>query len=656
MLYNENLSGLLIGCLLKQPQLLLQPQYPLCKDDFEPCLLHQILYLCLQRLVKSGVQEATEIEIENVVKNHPVQMEVLQDNNYFDFIATMKEFAVLDNYEYYYTTTRKFSLLRDMKASNFDITPFYDEMSNEEDELAKLERTSIQEILGAIELDTIQLRAKYDTAYVRDEMKAGEDTDELLEVFKEKPAFGAYLQSPYLSTLWQGWCRGHLLLRSAASGLGKAIPDNTMIPTSNGWRYVKDITTNDYLYDAYGKPTKVLGVFHQGSKMVWEITLSDGRKAKCCEDHLWQINIKGQNFVFPLKTMVQLKEMGYEISIFNSPMFLRFKKYYGVEPGKYSLIVDIQCLDYETPMTCFVVDNPEHLFLMNDYIVTHNSRMAVGDLIQTSAIEIWDDDAKEFLLNNNYQGPGFFIHTEMNQRREIAPMFLAAISGVEYKHITQGKCTPEEELRVKKAGEILLQSNITLCDMPDFTNRSIERKIKELVEREGCTYGVFDYVQLQGALAEEYKATTNMPVREDLVLKNAVLELKNMAERYNIGIMSMTQLNDNWKTSPFPDESCLSGSKAMKVKLDGGSIVVATKERQKELRKVEPFIIKRSLTDKSLRPNVIEYIYKSRFGEFGDQKIKIWSHFDRGTFRRKDFFCTDVNDNFVSVPKSIPGA
>lgn len=505
MLYNENLSGLLIGCLLKQPQLLLQPQYPLCKDDFEPCLLHQILYLCLQRLVKSGVQEATEIEIENVVKNHPVQMEVLQDNNYFDFIATMKEFAVLDNYEYYYTTTRKFSLLRDMKASNFDITPFYDEMSNEEDELAKLERTSIQEILGAIELDTIQLRAKYDTAYVRDEMKAGEDTDELLKVFKEKPAFGAYLQSPYLSTLWQGWCRGHLLLRSAASGLGK-------------------------------------------------------------------------------------------------------------------------------------------------------SRMAVGDLIQTSAIEIWDDDANEFILNNNYQGPGFFIHTEMNQRREIAPMFLAAISGVEYKHITQGKCTPEEELRVKKAGEILLQSNITLCDMPDFTNRSIERKIKELVEREGCTYGVFDYVQLQGALAEEYKATTNMPVREDLVLKNAVLELKNMAERYNIGIMSMTQLNDNWKTSSFPDESCLSGSKAMKVKLDGGSIVVATKERQKELRKVESFIVKRSLTDKSIRPNVIEYIYKSRFGEFGDQKIKIWSYFDRGTFRRKDFFCTDVNDNFVSVPKSIPGA
>ena len=860
MLYNENLSGLLIGCLLKQPQLLLQPQYPLCKDDFEPCLLHQILYLCLQRLVKSGVQEATEIEIENVVKNHPVQMEVLQDNNYFDFIATMKEFAVLDNYEYYYTTTRKFSLLRDMKTSNFDITPFYDEMGNEEDELAKLERTSIQEILGAIELDTIQLRAKYDTAYVRDEMKAGEDTDELLEVFKEKPAFGAYLQSPYLSTLWQGWCRGHLLLRSAASGLGKAVPNDTIIPTPNGWKRVDEIHVGDYLYDRHGKSTKVLGVFPQGDKEVWELTLKDGRKAKCCEDHLWTYwydgringknarklgtktlkeivqannlrNDKGWRYSIPNSEAVQKPSKDFKIPPYIFGLFLgdgsfreqltsksfsysapdtelpnviantmgwialknsgsnytwsfknhngnrihvshvlkdypeligtysgnkyipqeylegsieqRFdllrglldtdghiaknggvsftttslkmfeqvidlcrslgievrvtkdKREYKYKSGfcgiihimapieirdklfSYSLkverlnkvlsktrhntnhgcpIVKIECLGYKTPMTCFVVDNPEHLFLMNDYIVTHNSRMAVGDLIQTSAIEIWDDDAKEFLLNNNYQGPGFFIHTEMNQRREIAPMFLAAISGVEYKHITQGKCTHEEELRVKKAGEILLQSNITLCDMPDFTNRSIERKIKELAEREGCTYGVFDYVQLQGALAEEYKATTNMPVREDLVLKNAVLELKNMAERYNIGIMSMTQLNDNWKTSPFPDESCLSGSKAMKVKLDGGSIVVATKERQKELRKVESFIVKRSLTDKSIRPNVIEYIYKSRFGEFGDQKIKIWSYFDRGTFRRKDFFCTDVNDNFVSVPKSIPGA
>lgn len=824
-------------------------------------MLHQIIYLCIQRLVRNGVQEVTEIEIENVAKNHPVQMEILQDNNYFDFIVTMKEFAIIDNYDYYYQTTRKFALLREMKDQGYDITKFYDKDGNEEEQLSRLEKESISYILNNVETDISKLRSKYDVEFVRDEMKAGEDTDQLLEAFKEKPAFGAYLQSPYLSTLWQGWCRGHLLLRSAASGVGKAVPNDTIIPTPNGWKRVDEIHVGDYLYDRHGKSTKVLGVFPQGDKEVWELTLKDGRKAKCCEDHLWTYwydgringknarklgtktlkeivqannlrNDKGWRYSIPNSEAVQKPSKDFEIPPYIFGLFLgdgsfreqsttksfsysapdaelpnviantmgwialknsgsnytwsfknhngnrihvshvlkdypeligtysgtkyipqeylegsieqRFdllrglldtdghiakngavsftttsfkmfeqvidlcrslgievrvtkdKREYKYKSGfcgiihimapieirdklfSYSLkverlnkilsktrhntnhgcpIVKIECLGYKTPMTCFIVDNPEHLFLMNDYIVTHNSRLAVGDLINVCATEIWDDTVKDFIGNNNYQGPGFFIHTEMNQRKEIAPMFLAAISGVEYKYIVRGLCDEAEEARVKKAGEILLQSNITIVDMPDFTNASIDRKIKELVEREGCAYGVFDYVQIQSALAEEYKRLTNMPVREDLVLKNSVLELKNMAERYNIGILSMTQLNDSWKTSPFPDESCLSGSKAMKVKLDGGSIVVSCKERQKEVKEIDPLLIRKGakFKEKGQSPNIIEYIYKSRFGEYGDQKIKIFSYFDRGTFRRKDFLCCDANNNFVSVPKSIPG-
>ena len=54
-----------------------------------------------------------------------------------------------------------------------------------------------------------------------------------------------------------------------------------------------------------------------------------------------------------------------------------------------------------------------------------------------------------------------------------------------------------------------------------------------------------------------------------------------------------------------------------------------------------------------MKPNMIEYIYKARFGTMADQKIKIWSYFDRGTFRRADFFCTDVKDELVKVNRSI---
>lgn len=38
----------------------------------------------------------------------------------------------------------------------------------------------------------------------------------------------------------------------------------------------------------------------------------------------------------------------------------------------------IEDLGYKEEMTCFYVDNDEHLFLMNDFIVTHNTRTVIG--------------------------------------------------------------------------------------------------------------------------------------------------------------------------------------------------------------------------------------------------------------------------------------
>ena len=486
-----------------QPNLLFQPSFPLSKKDFSPELFHQILFICIAKVAQSGAEEITEVEIENFARAYPAQLETLVDNNYFEFISTVKELCVLSNYEMYYTTVRKFGLLRELKERGFDIKDYFDELQDEESQTAKLNEWSIQEIFNDIELKGIKLRNKYDTKYVRDEMKAGEETPELLEHFEEKPAFGALLQSPYLSTLYQGWCRGHLLLRSAPSSVGK-------------------------------------------------------------------------------------------------------------------------------------------------------TRLAVADLMTVGAKQIWDESVQDFVDNPNYQGPSFLIHTEMSTRYEVSPMFLACISGVEYRTITNGLYTPDEKSRVLKAGKILLDSQITIIDMPDFTNQSIERKIKEQVEDCRAVYGVFDYVQLQGALAAEYKNLTDMPVREDLVLKNSVTELKAMCEKYNCGLLSMTQLNDNWKTSEFPDESCLSGARSIKNKIDAGSIVLTVKDRAKEYKRIEPYLRRKGFGEGSLeKPNIIEYVYKTRFGLLGTEKIKVWSYFNRGTFRRTDFFCTDIKDELVKVNRSV---
>ena len=82
--------------------------------------------------------------------------------------------------------------------------------------------------------------------------------------------------------------RNICVISSAASG--KAICNSDFVPTPDGMRRVSDIREGDYLFDRLGRPTKVLGVFPQGEKEVWEITFGDGRTARCSDEHIWRVN------------------------------------------------------------------------------------------------------------------------------------------------------------------------------------------------------------------------------------------------------------------------------------------------------------------------------------------------------------------------------
>lgn len=851
MLYNMNMSALLLGCLMKNPNLLTQPQYPLDKEDFTPVEFHRVLFVCINNLYANGIGEISEIEIENFVKGHPIQHEVLEDNNYFEFVETVKELANVDNYEYYYQTVRKFSLLRELKANGIDIKEFYDELGDEDKENGKLERFTIEQILNSVEHKANTLRTKYDSKYVREEMTVGEDIEELLTAFDEKPSYGAFLYSPYQTELAHGFNRGHLIMRSMPSGVGKALPNSTIIPTPNGNKRVDEIQVGDYLFSREGKPTKVLGVFPQGEKEVYELTFKDGRKAKCCNEHLWNVynrdldkgkrmstvsvaqilergipSGKGFRYSIPLNLPVEYPEkefyippyiMGlalgdasfrsqpsnhvfafsapdaelveaiaktmnwsykrnstrnYNWSFYNNgklvhvedflkecPELINTYSHNKFIPEKYltgsiqqrkellqglldtdgsidvvkgrvsysttseqlkenvvtlchSLglvvtsylwhrkdkndcwhihiqaskeqkpelfryspkkqraldyantekreerrdrlaIVDIKSLGYEEEMTCFMVDNEEHLFLTNDFIVTHNTRMAVADICGLCVDQMWDDEAQDFIPNPNYQGPGFFIHTELDTKTEMQPMFLACVANVPSNTITMGECTEEERKRVVKAAEIIKNCNLRLIDMPDFTSANIDRKIKECVEGYGATYGCFDYMMLNSAFSMEYRANTGVQAREDMALRGLATDLKEYAERYSVGLLTMTQTNGNEKQMDFPDENCIASSKASRTKVDFGCITLPAKDRNKEMKIAEPLIKQQRMKglNGTLVPNRITYVFKSRFGEYQDRKLKVFHYFDMGTMRNTDFFVCDAQGKFVSIPK-----
>lgn len=96
------------------------------------------------------------------------------------------------------------------------------------------------------------------------------------------------------------------------AGSGKAMPKDTLIPTPDGEKILGEIKVGDFVFDRKGHPTKVLGVYDRGVRRCFELTFSDGRKTRCCDEHIWPCYTSRKN----LKnlTLQEMMEKGIRIS------------------------------------------------------------------------------------------------------------------------------------------------------------------------------------------------------------------------------------------------------------------------------------------------------------------------------------------------------
>jgi hypothetical protein len=78
-------------------------------------------------------------------------------------------------------------------------------------------------------------------------------------------------------------------LLNGEPGTGKAQPLDSKILTPNGWVRMGDIKTGTEVITPNGKISKVIGVYPQGEKDIYEIETKDGKKAEACGEHLWKV-------------------------------------------------------------------------------------------------------------------------------------------------------------------------------------------------------------------------------------------------------------------------------------------------------------------------------------------------------------------------------
>lgn len=78
-----------------------------------------------------------------------------------------------------------------------------------------------------------------------------------------------------------------------STGVGKALHNIIPVATYNyynksiEWKQHGDLEIGDYVFNRYGKPVKITGVYPQGLQEAYKITFGDGSTVICNDQHLW---------------------------------------------------------------------------------------------------------------------------------------------------------------------------------------------------------------------------------------------------------------------------------------------------------------------------------------------------------------------------------
>lgn len=268
------------------------------------------------------------------------------------------------------------------------------------------------------------------------------------------------------------------------------------------------------------------------------------------------------------------------------------------------------------------------------------TRLALAEATDMAIDTIFDLKKNEWVSNNNGENV-LFISTEI-EGDALQGTILAYISGVPEKKIKDGATTEEEDLRLEKAVEILEKSNFWIEYIPDFDTQLIENKIKQHIIDNQAQYIYFDYLHISMSILEEIANSSNgMKLREDMVLFMFMNRLDQMRKRYNVYIMTATQVNGEWKNSENADSTVLRGSKAIADKATKG--IIALSPTTKDLEAIESIM----RTGFYPEPNIVYHIYKNRETEYKD--CKLWLYVDFDTMRVQELFLTKNNYELISI-------
>ena len=220
-------------------------------------------------------------------------------------------------------------------------------------------------------------------------------------------------------------------------------------------------------------------------------------------------------------------------------------------------IIKIESTGEFVDMTCFYVDNDEHLFLMNNYICTHNTRSMVGDACHIAYPIRFDPKVGKWVSTGSCEKV-LYVMTEQDTE-EIDTMIMAYLTGYNEDIFTYGTFD-ENDPRIQTAMDIMgrYADNMNYAKVSDPCSSIIKNLFRRRNLQDGIENFFYDYIFSSPAMLDEYR---DLKIREDIALRMFTTTLKNLAVELNAFILTSTQLsNDDDPKGGFKDFRNVQGS------------------------------------------------------------------------------------------------